>query len=1066
MNKNIMFLTIISLLLTLTTSCMSRVEVQEAKITLDETALIFSTSPTAPQIINISSNTSWSAISNDDWVSLSPSKGEGDAAIEVSVTENIATEGQHSENRTATITFKAGQSAEETLVVTQEGEKLYFAVNGEANLDYKGGIINIKVDYNTPYEVQIPASVDWVTKPETKAVASENVFLNVAINESTGDRMTNISFVPQSGDTQKITIHQEGKKLSIYTAEDFVNFVTAYNKGEAQVYADANGVFKLEQDIDMTGIEWVPIGKPQSEVSIAYNSANILPNSFTGVFDGQGYTIKNLSMNINIQNTQTMGLFGSLNGATVRNLVLENAKMTVIGKGIVANHVALGLVAGQAANSTIENVTVNGQIIGSATSTASRNVSVGGIVGFALSNNSNTLINSCTFNGAITLDVGEKYSNNSTTVMAGIVGGVSSASSKLTKIQNCKNKANLTVKSHRAAGIVGNAYDVEVSGCQNDGTIDCNYSSNYVANSGVSGVRMGGIMAYNSDKNDGGQIVQNCINTGKISTQQASSVAGGVCGLIKCFHLANSRNTGNVIAPEGFRGLLVGVLQATTDQSSFFNCAVSGKIGAAADQSDAVSATADNYLELAAAFASGVVCDSYTSTNVQLLGEGYDPNKIELPSMESSMPTAWVFSSATSSTMYYWNSDLHCLPATNANSGIIEVCRSEANATVPLKYYVNNKKPYVGTLTTDDYIQFSYPSISLVSGDKVQFNATLAPCANSHKYWIVEWYDGNSWKSDAEKLNIATEDSGLKYTARLHYNSSYQYATINQIIPIETNQNGNFKIRLRAVGDYTCSGIRSSHSNSSADIFFPNYGFSAAYTAKHQIDSNKKVLRILCLGNSFTFYGHTAWKLQELAGSQGYELDIQAHLKGSQTLEQHLSLALTQEAIKKGGYDYAFLQDQSQNPARLANEPANYTDVVTAFKNISESIRSYSPDCKIVIEETWSYPGQSYGGFDSYENFDRLLSQGCKTMSVSVQNSLISPIGRAFALCRSQYPSIKLYHTDNKHQSDEGAYLKACVNYLLLYSEKFTDKVSDCGIEPTTAQQLRTIAETVVLESK
>ena len=75
----------------------------------------------------------------------------------------------------------------------------------------------------------------------------------------------------------------------------------------------------------------------------------------------------------------------------------------------------------------------------------------------------------------------------------------------------------------------------------------------------------------------------------------------------------------------------------------------------------------------------------------------------------------------------------------------------------------------------------------------------------------------------------------------------------------------------------------------------------------------------------------------------------------------------------------------------------------------------------------------------------------------------VSPIGVAFRIVREGTSGINLYHTDNKHQSVYGAYLKACVNYLVLYGEAFGSSPADCGIEASKAAYLRSVAEQVVL---
>ncbi len=68
----------------------------------------------------------------------------------------------------------------------------------------------------------------------------------------------------------------------------------------------------LTADIDLGGEEWTPIGT--------------LNNPFKGSFDGQGYTVKNLS--ILSPTSDNLGLFGYVNGGTVRNLTVAGSIQT------------------------------------------------------------------------------------------------------------------------------------------------------------------------------------------------------------------------------------------------------------------------------------------------------------------------------------------------------------------------------------------------------------------------------------------------------------------------------------------------------------------------------------------------------------------------------------------------------------------------------------------------------------------------------------------------------------------------------------------------------------------
>lgn len=105
---------------------------------------------------------------------------------------------------------------------------------------------------------------------------------------------------------------------------------------------------RLTADIDMTGINYFPpIGKqywPQEPKKY-----------FSGTFDGQGHIIYNLSIDKDDTGAET-GLFGRLNGATVKNLGFVNATFR--------NNGALraGVLAGCANSSTITNCFSTGDI--------------------------------------------------------------------------------------------------------------------------------------------------------------------------------------------------------------------------------------------------------------------------------------------------------------------------------------------------------------------------------------------------------------------------------------------------------------------------------------------------------------------------------------------------------------------------------------------------------------------------------------------------------------------------------------------------------------------------------
>ncbi|MUU78211.1 chondroitinase-B domain-containing protein [Winogradskyella endarachnes] len=95
-------------------------------IEIPESLIVSTLDPLAPEAnsydVSVFANVSWTAMSNDTWISIDITAGTGDETVSVSVTENIETS-----NRVGTVTFTqdpGGDDIVRTLTVTQEGADL------------------------------------------------------------------------------------------------------------------------------------------------------------------------------------------------------------------------------------------------------------------------------------------------------------------------------------------------------------------------------------------------------------------------------------------------------------------------------------------------------------------------------------------------------------------------------------------------------------------------------------------------------------------------------------------------------------------------------------------------------------------------------------------------------------------------------------------------------------------------------------------------------------------------------------------------------------------------------
>ncbi len=426
-------------------------------------------------------------------------------------------------------------------------------------------------------------------------------------------------------------------------------------------------------------------------------------------------------------------------------------------------------------------------------------------------------------------------------------------------------------------------------------------------------------------------------------------------------------------------------------------------------------------------------------------------------------PSQWIFSASTVGQYNTSWSASNMLPSTSGSSGYISVVRGDANAGREFTRTVSSYKPTVSTMVEGDYWLYTLPVKRLEAGTAVEFDATMAGEANSPKYFIVEYLDGGVWKSVEEDLLTAPEDPSIRYTYKcsgVASGTNYQHASIMQTIRFAAPVEGAVQIRCRAVGRYTCAGGTQSISASSSASLLPPYGFSGSYVQNLGTAVPGDTKKVLCLGNSFSYYSNPAWMLKEIAWNEGHYLNVKGHFKGSQNFGQQLGLSFSTDAIDIGGYDYAFIQDQSQNPATYGRDgTASIADNCTA---LADKIRAKSASCQVILEQTWTFSASSYGGFTDFATFESYNAAGARAMAEAA-GTWVSPIGVAFRIVREGTSGINLYHTDNKHQSVYGAYLKACVNYLVLYGEAFGSSPADCGIEPSKAAYLRSVAEQVVL---
>lgn len=231
--------------------------------------------------------------------------------------------------------------------------------------------------------------------------------------------------------------------------------------------------------------------------------------------------------------------------------------------------------------------------------------------------------------------------------------------------------------------------------------------------------------------------------------------------------------------------------------------------------------------------------------------------------------------------------------------------------------------------------------------------------------------------------------------------------------------------------------------------------------------STGDTLRVLCIGNSFTYFHDTPALLSAIAKKEGMPIKTRVANVGGYTFCRHLHDLKTLQAIEAGPYDLVLLQDQSQSFARFAADKRLFRYVLRDAEELVARVRMFSPKAQIWLEATWSYSPGNCGGFGTEQRFDELMTKGAKCLARKTKTQ-VSPIGVAFAVCKQERPDINLYDPDEKHPSIYGSYLKSCVNFVEIRSRIHAGSAWDAsaispycpeGCDPAVCLYLRSLAE-------
>ena len=290
-----------------------------------------------------------------------------------------------------------------------------------------------------------------------------------------------------SADTSWYVGHETDTEYHITTAEQLAGLAQLVNTDPGTTNF-AGKTFYLENDLDLSGHEWISIGTVLGGDCPKY--------SFCGVFDGQGHVISNLYSHESYiegadesHNLLRNALFGSIYNGEVKNLGVADAEIWIDPKDDSA--AGKGILVDWMGKSKITNCWTSGSIY----SGTKIEKNIGGIVGVT--------VQDCTISGC--------YST------ATLTGNFTNSEGYYTD----PDPANWPFDT--IGGIVGVRFDGNLT------VTDCWFDGKIVVNSITAAV--GGIVGYTDDQSGSG-TVNNCMVT---TTDMGVDNDGNTCWVTYAF---------------------------------------------------------------------------------------------------------------------------------------------------------------------------------------------------------------------------------------------------------------------------------------------------------------------------------------------------------------------------------------------------------------------------------------------------------------------------------------------------------------------------------------------------
>lgn len=219
----------------------------------------------------------------------------------------------------------------------------------------------------------------------------------------------------------------------------------------------------------------------------------------------------------------------------------------------------------------------------------------------------------------------------------------------------------------------------------------------------------------------------------------------------------------------------------------------------------------------------------------------------------------------------------------------------------------------------------------------------------------------------------------------------------------------------------------------------------AEKTSAYEVCGKKNgTTKVLFVGNSRTYVSNIPEKFERIASSKGYKVQVSTALEGGKTLSELSSMF--SDTISKS-YDCVVMQEQTETYLY------DRDTFLSGAQSVVNKVKGANSGAMTYVRATWGKNDSDRGTLDAaYANADFVASS---------TGSQIIPDGKSFEVSVSKNSGIGLF-SDDRHQSNEGAYLSAATIFKKLYGVSVSDTSYYDSLGAEKAKKLLEVADEVV----